>query len=404
MKHGIQKSKNLRKKAEEKTNQDVENFTGMTADDIKKLVHELGVHQIELEMQNDEIRRTQEELERSRSEYVDLYDFAPVGYFTLDSKGVVHRANLTASAQLGIARSLLVNKPLSTFISNHGSIDVFFSFLNKIFETKTLQNCEILFKKKNGKNFYARLDSAFDATAGDDIIQCRVSMTDITDRKLAEDKLKILLEEKEMLLKEVHHRVKNNFAIIFSLIDLQGHAVKDASVLNEFSIIKSRMKAMSLIHEKLYQSDNLSSVNLSDYISSLIAEMDRSYTSKNKNVAIGIDVQNDLTVNIDTGIHLGLIINEIITNSLKHAFPAERDTAGIITISASSKQDDSITLTLGDNGIGIPGDVDILNSKSLGMKLIHVLTEKQLNGDLQLIKDNGTKYIITFKNNLPEAG
>ena len=229
-------------------------------------------------------------------------------------------------------------------------------------------------------------------------------MTDITDRKLAEDKLKILLEEKEMLLKEVHHRVKNNFAIIFSLIDLQGHAVKDASVLNEFSIIKSRMKAMSLIHEKLYQSDNLSSVNLSDYISSLIAEMDRSYTSKNKNVAIGIDVQNDLTVNIDTGIHLGLIINEIITNSLKHAFPAERDTAGIITISASSKQDDSITLTLGDNGIGIPGDVDILNSKSLGMKLIHVLTEKQLNGDLQLIKDNGTKYIITFKNNLPEAG
>jgi len=276
MKRPRGKNKELRKIAEERVGHEDADLSGMSPEDIKKLVHELRVHQIELEMQNDEIRRTHEELERSRSEYVDLYDFAPVGYLTLDNKGIVLKMNLTAASMLDIERSNIINKPFSICISG-SSTNIFFTFLKEVFEDKTLNNCEIRMKKGKNEELFARLDFIGATDDNHDINQCRISMYDITDRKIAEDRLKDLVSEKEFLIREVHHRVKNNFQTIISLLALQEQNITDKSVLDEFSVIKSRIRAFSIIHDKLYISDNMKQIPLSDYIRSLAEELFQMY-------------------------------------------------------------------------------------------------------------------------------
>jgi PAS domain S-box-containing protein len=396
MKRPKGKSKDLRKKAEAKIGLEDADLSRMSPDNIKKLVHELRVHQIELEMQNDEIRRTHEELERSRSEYVDLYDFAPVGYLTLDNKGIVLKMNLTAASMLGIERNNLINKPFSICIAE-GSSYIFFTFLKKVFEEKTQSNCEIQIKKGKNGDFYARLD--FNGATEDNcaINQCRIAIGDITDRKMAEDKLKELVNEKEFLIREVHHRVKNNFQTIISLLSLQEQNITNKSVLDEFSIIKSRIKAFAIIHDKLYQSDNLKQILLSEYISSLVQELFQTYKSTQSDIKFEMNIQDNLSLTLNNAIYLGLVINEIITNSFKHAFPVEHAGAGIISISAHSGHNDTIMLIISDNGIGMPTDTETQKNKTLGMSLIHLLIEKQINGTLEICRDTGTRYIISFK-------
>lgn len=394
MKNRKGKSKDLRKTAEDKAGLENADLSGMSPEDINKLVHELRVHQIELEMQNDEIRRTHEELERSRSEYVDLYDFAPVGYLTLDNKGIILKMNLTAASMLGIERNKLINKPFSICISE-GSSHIFFAFLKKVFEEKTQNNCEIRIKKGNNGDFCARFDFN-GATEDCDINQCRIAISDITDRKIAEDKLKDLVSEKDFLIREVHHRVKNNFQMIISLLSLQEQNITNKSVLDEFSIIKSRIKAFSIIHDKLYKSESIKRIILSEYINSLVEELFQSYKSLQSDIKFEMNIQNNLSLALNNAIYLGLVINEIITNSFKYAFPAEYTGAGIISISAHSGDDNTIMMIISDNGIGLPPDFESSKSSTLGMNLIHLLIEKQINGTLEISKNKGTTYVISF--------
>lgn len=390
------KSKDLRKKAETRVLHDDPDLSGMSPEDVKKLVHELRVHQIELEMQNDEIRRTQEELERSRSEYVDLYDFAPVGYLTLDNKGIVLKMNLTAASMLGVERNDLINKPFSVCVSE-GSSNIYFAFLKKVFEEKTRNNCELRLKKGKNEDFHARLD--FNGAAEDSrtIDQCRIAIGDVTDRKLAEDKLQGLLEEKEFLIREVHHRVKNNFQTIISLLNLQEQNITNKAVIDEFAVIKSRIMAFSIIHDKLYKSKDLKQVLLNDYISLLIEELSEIHKSIRRDVNIELNIEKHLSLEMNNAIPLGMAINEIVTNSFKHAFPVEYTGPATIALSAHSSHDDAINMIIGDNGIGMPHDRESQGSRKLGMKLIHMLIEKQINGTLELRKDKGTTYVISFK-------
>ena len=396
MKRPKGKNKDLRKKAEEKAGHEDADLSGMSPENIKKLVHELRVHQIELEMQNDEIRRTHEELERSRSEYVDLYDFAPVGYLTLDNKGIVLKMNLTAASMLGVERNNLVNKPFSICISE-GSTNIFFAFLKEVFDEKTQNNCEIRMKKGKNEEFFARLDFIGATEDNHDFNQCRISIYDITDRKIAEDRLKELVNEKEFLIREVHHRVKNNFQTIISLLALQEQNITNKSVLDEFSTIKSRIRAFSIVHDKLHMSDNMKQIHLSDYIRSLAEELFQTYKSIQSNIKFEINIQYDLSLELNKAIYMGLVINEIITNSFKHAFPDGYTGTGIISISAQAGHDDIITIIIGDNGIGMPPDFESTKSRTLGMNLIHLLVEKQISGTLEMSKDKGTRYVISFK-------
>lgn len=211
---------------------------------------------------------------------------------------------------------------------------------------------------------------------------------------MAIKKLEISLREKQVLLSEIHHRVKNNMQVISSMLDLQSEYIKDKKNYYIFKESQNRIKSMALIHEKLYRSKDLANINFSDYIRSLTDSLLRSYRESAGMVDLKMDIEN-ISLGIDTAIPCGLIINEIFTNSLKHAFPKNRE--GEIKIALRKNDEDEIELTISDNGVGIPEELNFRNTESLGLQLVVTLTEHQLQGKIEHIKRDGTTFYIKFK-------
>ncbi len=218
---------------------------------------------------------------------------------------------------------------------------------------------------------------------------------DITDRILYEEKITNSLKEKEILLKEVHHRVKNNFQVIMSLLSLQSELIEDQNILSAFRESRNRIKSMALIHELLYRESNFESIDINHYIKNMVDFLKRSFSEARGTIDIVLDVEN-IQIDIDTIIPCGLIINELVSNSIKHAFPDGRD--GEILISFKRISDEAICLLLRDNGIGISNDFKIDSLKSLGMMLVNTLT-KQINGELYITgNEKGSEFRIIFPN------
>jgi two-component sensor histidine kinase/CheY-like chemotaxis protein len=213
------------------------------------------------------------------------------------------------------------------------------------------------------------------------------------ERKASEYLIRGALKEKEVLLKEVHHRVKNNLQVISSLLKLQSQQIKDEETLEMFNDSRNRVRSMALIHEKLYRSKDLASIDLNGYIQDLIGGLFQSYGVRSKNIILKKDVER-IALGVETAIPCGLIINELISNALKHAFPGDRK--GEINITLQRLDDDKIKLTVSDNGIGIPEKIDMGNIESLGLRLVRILSEDQLKGKLNLDRTNGTLFQIEF--------
>ena len=242
----------------------------------------------------------------------------------------------------------------------------------------------------------------------------------INYRKNAEKQIKTSLEEKEVLLKEIHHRVKNNMQIISSLLSLQSRYIEDENYLAIFKESQDRVKSMAMIHEGLYKSDNLARINFEEYIHNLITGLFSSYGVDENIIKTKINLDKVL-LNVDTAIPLGLILNELISNSLKHAFPqynqnfknasfinpadgsstanvqftSPEEIKGEINVSLSQNED-MLKLIVGDNGIGFSENIDFRDTKSLGLQLVNTLVD-QLRGEIELEKDNGTKFILNLK-------
>ncbi|MBM4241785.1 MAG: hypothetical protein FJ150_09025 [Euryarchaeota archaeon] len=214
---------------------------------------------------------------------------------------------------------------------------------------------------------------------------------EINERKEAEKRLKILLDEKELLVKEIHHRVKNNLMVISSLLNLQSRYIKDKEALGIFKESQSRAKSMALIHERLYQSTDLKRIDFGDYIRILATDLFHTYVTDPGIIKLNINVE-DVMVDINTAIPLGLILNELLSNSMKHAFPEGR--SGEISIDFHS-HDDEFTLIVKDNGVGFPDDLDFKNTDSLGLRLVNSLTQ-QINGKIEMDRTDGTKFKVTF--------
>jgi len=215
---------------------------------------------------------------------------------------------------------------------------------------------------------------------------------DITKRVEMEEEIQKSLQEKEMLLKEIHHRVKNNLMIIASLLNLQSRYIKDKKALSIFKESQSRANSMALIHEKLYRSTDLKRINFGEYIKTLSTDLFRTYVGDPSRVRLNIDVE-DVMLDINTSIPLGLILNELVSNSLKHAFPDER--TGEINV-VFTLTNDEYQLKVSDTGIGFPSDLDYRNTDSLGMQLVTSLTS-QIDGELELDTTKGTEFCIKFK-------
>ena len=213
---------------------------------------------------------------------------------------------------------------------------------------------------------------------------------DITERKLAEAQIQASLREKEVLLQEIHHRVKNNLQVISSLLDLQSQQLEESAMLEVFRESQNRVKSMALVHEKLYQSKNFAKINFAEYTESLVKYLFKAYELHSGNITLELYI-DEVTLNIDTAIPCGLIINELVSNALKYAFPDNR--AGTISISLHSGANHHFTLIIKDDGVGLPRDWDFKNAKSLGLQLVKVLT-KQLKGTIEIDRSRGSQFRV----------
>ncbi|PSB32821.1 histidine kinase [filamentous cyanobacterium Phorm 46] len=245
-------------------------------------------------------------------------------------------------------------------------------------------------KRVDGSEFPAEVLLNAMEINGQKVIQAVVR--DITDRKRDEDRIKASLAEKEVLLKEIHHRVKNNLQVISSLLKLQSRYIQDDRVIEMLKESQNRVRSMALVHEQLYQSKDLSDIDFAEYIQNLSHNLFQAYEIH----AEGVKLQTNIapcSMNIDTAVPCGLIINELVTNSLKYAFTGQ--TQGKIKIDFNLDNNRVCVLTVSDSGIGFPQDLDYRNSRTLGLRLVGSLV-KQIRGKIELLETAGTTFQITF--------
>lgn len=214
---------------------------------------------------------------------------------------------------------------------------------------------------------------------------------EINRRQEAEAVIRASLREKEVLLKEIHHRVKNNLQIVSSLLNLQSGYIDDECALQIFKESQSRIQSMALAHEKLYQSEDLARVNFAEYIEGLVKFLTRSYGSGGVHLALDVA---PVFLSLDTSIPCGLIVSELVSNAFKYAFPQRR--SGEIYVRLKSLDDAHYELVVGDTGIGFPDDVDFRNTESLGLQLVTTLAD-QLDGEIVLDTREGTEFQIRFR-------
>jgi two-component sensor histidine kinase/DNA-binding response OmpR family regulator len=224
------------------------------------------------------------------------------------------------------------------------------------------------------------------------------AQSEIEERLRAEEQIKASLKEKEVLLKEIHHRVKNNLQVVSSMLNLQLDRTNDRTMREIFQDSRHRIRSMALIHEKLYRSNNLARVDLADYVRDLAAYLFRSYGGSAATITPIIEVEQ-VFLGIDAAVPCGLILNELISNTLKHAFPPHWEgtngQGGEIRIKLRTGEDHQVTLIVSDDGIGFPPNLVVLNTDSLGLKLVTVLVD-QLDGTLKVHSENGAQFEITF--------
>lgn len=281
-------------------------------------------------------------------------------------------------------------------ITFQNSYELFFEEENlkidELLRDQEIKKRELKIKKKNNENIWVELSLIPIHESDGQEIGLLIAMIDIQTRKEAELQLLKSLKEKEFLLKEIHHRVKNNLQIISSLLNLQRNYIHEPVYQGLFQESQNRVKSMALIHEKLYQNEYFSQIDIQHYIYSLTSNLKNSYSSKSQSIQFSFDIDN-IFLSIDQAIPCGLILNELISNSIKYAFIEKN--GGTIDISLKLIDRNKVLLTTSDDGIGLPIDFDITRSESLGLKIVKTLAE-QINADLNISTSNGVKVTLEF--------
>jgi PAS domain S-box-containing protein len=264
-------------------------------------------------------------------------------------------------------------------------------FIEESLATTGTGTCEYRFQHRDGSYRWVMDQVKVVHNEVGEPAECVGYWADISDRKIAEEKLKNLLREKEYLLKEIHHRVKNNLQIISSLLKLQSRHIEDPKALAMFRDSRNRVISMALLHERLYRSHDLAQIDAHEYISSLVKHLKNSFGSQPQNITITTDIEH-IFLNVDIALPCGLIVSELVSNALKYAFPHGEEG----NISLSLRQDENIcTLQVEDDGIGLPPNMESKKQQSLGLQLVHNLSE-QLQGELLVENNPGVLYRLIF--------
>ena len=323
-------------------------------------------------------------LTKSEKDYRDLVNHSLVGIYKTDKNGELLFANNSLANIFGYNSAQDINGIMITSLyKNLNDRDI---ILKKLKEKGKLEEYEVEMVKKTGEPINTLISAKRDGETISGMIM------DITENKKSQDLVKKSLQEKEMLLKEIHHRVKNNLMVISSLLSLQSRYIKDEVSKSIFKESQNRARSMALIHELLYRSSDLKRINFGDYIKTLTNELFRMYVTDPDRIKLNINVE-DVMLDINTAIPLGLIVNELVSNSMKHAFP--NDSKGKIDIEFMLVEG-IYSMIVSDNGVGFPKDYDLELSDSLGLRIVNSLTE-QIDGQIELERTKGTKYIIKFK-------
>lgn len=335
---------------------------------------------------------TEKELRESEEKYRTLTEQSLLGTLIISNDRIIF-ANKGVSNILGFSINELLSwdiNSISQYIHPDDlkkTVDNYNKILN---ENITSIQMEIRMKKKDDDFIHTRQYLKEIEFQGRSALH--INIIDITEQKKNEYLLESSLEEKEILLKEIHHRVKNNLQVISSLIVLQEQYIKDEDILHIFKDFQNRIKTMALIHQTLYNSERLNKIDLSKYIQGLVNDLLKAYSANPKQIKLKLNIE-DFDLSLDEAMSCGLIINELVSNSLKHAFSNNEE--GIIVVTLKKTINNRILLDVYDNGVGFPKELDYHDSNTLGLKLISTLT-KQLGGKIAIEKENGAHVKITW--------
>jgi len=341
-----------------------------------------------------ERKHAEEALQQSKDELNVVFNCANDGLVLCDKTGKILRVNKYIVEIGGYAEEEFVGKRLNALkMLPLKSISKMTTIFSKLIKGQEISfEAEVTTKK--GEMKVVEIHNSFLKKEGK-VERVVAVLRDITERKLAENKIKKSLKEKEILLQEIHHRVKNNMQVILSLIMLQYDVCQEEKIKELFQKTYSRVKAMCLVHEKLYKSDDYSNINIRGYIEHLVLELFDSYGVDPSRIQLELLVEI-VDMNIKESLPLGLIINELVSNSLKYAFPAKVKRKGKIHISLQPKNNNEFQLLIGDDGVGIPEHIDPFKSNTLGLRMVNILVKNQLDGHFKLNRRKGTLYTICF--------
>jgi PAS domain S-box-containing protein len=304
----------------------------------------------------------------------------------------IRTINRAACELLGYEETELLDQPVDVIFGSDKEMPFSKKNLRKLLKSGELRNVETFYHTKNGSDVPILFNASVMKNEDDELVFIVCTGENISKLKAAEAKIKTSLKEKEVLLKEIHHRVKNNMQVVSSLLNLQSRYVKDEETRQLFKESQDRVRSMALIHEKLYQSEDLSRIDFAEYVRNLVDYLFRSYGANAARVTLKTDIDGIL-LGIHKAIPCGLIINELVSNSLKHAFPGNRH--GEIRLDLH-QNDDRFELVISDDGVGFPKGLDFQKTESLGLQLVNTLA-LQLEGTIELDSNGGgTSFRIMF--------
>ncbi|MCG6551680.1 MAG: DUF3365 domain-containing protein [Candidatus Magnetominusculus sp. LBB02] len=367
-----------------------------------KDTQEAVVEERTAELRETNARLTQEIHERKAAERIlsesetklrCLIQSVMDGIISTDEGGIIIAFNRGAESLFGYTADEAINKPVSMLIPERFTAAYLRAF--KAFQLlgdSYMDGKRVEFEglRKDGTEFPFDLSLASWKTKAGTFYTGIAR--DITSRKKMEDQINASLREKVVLIREIHHRVKNNMQIIISLLNIQSGLIKDPVDAEIFNETKNRIMAMSLVHERLHQSETLAEIDFGDYVRKLASGLFRSYGVNASKIALKIDIA-DITVGVDMAISCGLVLNELISNSLKYAFKG--GASGEIGIMAA-RNDDNYEIEIWDDGAGLPTSVGLRDNETLGLQLVVSIVENQLRGAISLDREKGARFKISF--------
>ena len=389
---GISLLLNVRHRRKDGSLFDVEANTQMVLIGGKQLV-------ISVERDITERKRAEEELKRSKEFSETILNSMNHEISIIDVRDFrIVDVNQVVLDKLKMEKKDLIGKRCFEIIHRQDTPCIFPDNICPVLETKKTgkySTAEHIHYNRDGTKEYVEVSASPIKDENGNVTQVVHIAKDITERKLAEEKIKTSLKEKEVLLREIHHRVKNNMQIISSLLRLQSENIKDEKYLGVFKDSYNRIKTMSLVHEKLYQSKDFTNINFKNYINDLVSSICQSHFIDKDIISLNMNIE-DVYLGIDTAIPCGLVINELVTNSLKYAFPDGRK--GEIRIDLHRiDNNNGFELVVADNGISIPERLDFRKTDTLGLRLVSILVEDQLLGEVNMDRSRGTEFTIKFR-------